>query len=163
MDTTTKEITAQQRATSQLSAGHDTQTATDKADTTQKGPALEDTAADHPAEIAAHHHREADVLTVQADTAYAASIGINKGPHHITSTLLQLQSPVQHLTVTQKKYLYNLTNAQTELQHPYQPSSSQFTHTVTQKTQIQHVMNYQYQTHHQKQSQTLVTDYYQMT
>ena len=124
---------------------------------------MEDTVADYPVEIAAHHQEETDIQTVQADTAHTASVDKDKAPHHITSTLLQLQSPVQPQTVTQKINQYNLKSAKTDVQHLYQENSSHSPHTATQKTQIQHVMNYQYQTHHQKQSQTPVTDYYQRT
>ena len=74
------------------------QTATDKADTAQEGPATENTAADHPAEIAAHHQGEADVQTAQPDIAHTASIDTNKAPHHIISAQSQLQSrnPLKH-------------------------------------------------------------------
>ena len=64
-----------------------------KPDTTQEGPAIEDTVADHLAEIVAHQQEEADVQTVQADIAHTASINTDKAPHHITLTLLQLQNP----------------------------------------------------------------------
>ena len=68
-------------------------TATDKAETTQKGPAVEDTVADHLAEMSAHHQGEADILTAQPDIAHTASIDIDEAPLHITLTLLQSQNP----------------------------------------------------------------------
>ena len=80
-------------------------TATDRADTTTEDL---DMGADHLVGTAAHHHREADVLIAQPDIAHIASTDIDKSPHHITSTLLQLQNPAQHQTVTQKIYRYNL-------------------------------------------------------
>ena len=79
-------------------------TATDKADTTQKGPAIEGTVADHLAEIAAHDQEEADIQTVQADTAHTASIDTDVAQHHIIliPSLPKFKNQTHHLTVTQK-------------------------------------------------------------
>ena len=106
--------------------------------------------ADHLVGTAAHHHREADVLIAQPDIAHIASADIDEAPHHITMTPLQLQSPAQHHTVTQKTYQYNSKNAKTDVQHLYQQYSLHFPATATQKIHTQHAMNYQFQTHHQK-------------
>ena len=60
---------------------------TDKADTTQKGPPIKDTVADHPAETAGHHQGEADIQTAQADTAHTAvcRYRCSPTPYHIDS------------------------------------------------------------------------------
>ena len=119
--------------------------------------------ADHLVGTAAHHHGEADVLIAQPDIAHIASADIDEAPHHITLTPLQSQSPAQIQTVTEKIYQYYLKNAKIDAQHLYQQNSLHFPAIVTQKIQTQHAMNYQFQTHHQKHSQTQGTEYYQRT
>ena len=52
---------------------------TNKAGTIKKGPAVTDTAADHPAEKAVHHLGDADDPTAQQDTTHTASMD-----HHTT-------------------------------------------------------------------------------
>ena len=59
-----------------------------KADTITKGPAITDTAADHPAETVVHHLGETDVQTAQSDTIHTASRYTDKAQHHITSVPL---------------------------------------------------------------------------
>ena len=86
MDTATNKTTAQQQDkdainamgqdTSQLYAEHVTQTATDKADTTQEGQATEDKAADLQVDLPADHLQEAHhTIDAHEDT---------EAPHHTT-------------------------------------------------------------------------------
>ena len=83
----------------QLYAEHVTQTATDKADTTQEGQVTEDKAAYVQVDLPADHPQEAHhTIDAQEDT---------EAPHHITWTPLPLQDPMQHQTVTQKTNQYN--------------------------------------------------------
>ena len=66
---------------------------------TQEGQATEDIVADPQVDLQADHLQEAHhTIDVQEDT---------EAPHHITSTQLPLQDPVQHQTATQKTIQYN--------------------------------------------------------
>ena len=102
---------------------------TDKAGTIKKGPAIADTAADHPAEKAVHYLGEANVPTSQQDTIHTASmdhhttqIDTDEAPHHMhtRSVPLQLQSknPVKHLLVTLMISQQKSTNAKTDSPPP---------------------------------------------
>ena len=76
--------------------------------------------ADHPVGTAAHHCREADILTAQPDIAHIASADIDEAPHHITSTPSQLQSPsaasysdTEDIAVQLKKMQKQMSNTST--------------------------------------------------
>ena len=71
---------------------------TDKADTIKKGPAIADTAADHPAEKTVHHPGKANIPTAQTDIIHTASIDhhtaqidTGKAPHLMHTRSVQLQ------------------------------------------------------------------------
>ena len=66
---------------------------------TQEGQATEDIVAYLQVDLPADHLQEAHhTIDAQEDT---------EPPHHITSTQLPLQDPMQHQTVTQKTIQYN--------------------------------------------------------
>ena len=69
---------------------------------TKKGPAITDTAADHPVETAVHQLGEDNVQTAQPDTIHTASIGIDEAPNHTISIplLMRFKNPTQHPAVT---------------------------------------------------------------
>ena len=86
---------------------------TDKADTVRESPTDQESAEDLQAHLPADQVAEADQTTdAQEDT---------EAPHHITSTFLPLQDPMQN------------QKAKADIQHLFQQTFSHFQPTVIQK------------------------------